>query len=355
MTLTSFTYKESGWELSSLEPLRSVNLLVGRNATGKSRTVRALQIVKSFMLMKDYMFGVSSFSTEMLFEEDADWKMQYSFQIKEGVVEREYMSVCGKELIKRTKSTAKYNGKKINPPATKLVAQVRRDNDLFPEIEKLMLWAEGILCVSCSDINPYTVIATGKVINPFSFCDLVEKLSVEERKRVIANAVNLGYKIGEMKTIEAGSDMKFVQVKETNVSKKLIDLQLSSGMLRTLYLLCFMEYVKTNKKPSLLLIDDLGEGLDYGRSTGFGRMIFEECENVGIQLIASSNDAFLMDVVDIACWQVLRREKSKVTTINQNKCPELFRKFRMTGLSNFDLFSSDFIDKFFIKQSQPEQ
>ena len=100
----------------------------------------------------------------------------------------------------------------------------------------------------------------------------------------------------------------------------------------------------------MLLIDDMGEGLDYRRSIDLGKMIFEDCEKNALQLIASSNDAFLMDVVDIANWQVLRRNGSKVRTINQVTHPDLFRDFRMTGLSNFDFFSSDFIDSHLNKQ-----
>ena len=70
------------------------------------------------------------------------------------------------------------------------------------------------------------------------------------------------------------------------------------------------------------------------------------CEKEKVQLIASSNDSFLMDVVDISKWQIVRRKNSKLTVLNQTNTPELFKRFRMTGLSNFDLFSSDFIDNF---------
>lgn len=39
----------------------------------------------------------------------------------------------------------KYKDETINPPSDKLVAQIRRDKDQFPEIEMLMLWAEGVI------------------------------------------------------------------------------------------------------------------------------------------------------------------------------------------------------------------
>ena len=102
----------------------------------------------------------------------------------------------------------------------------------------------------------------------------------------------------------------------------------------------------------MLLIDDLGEGLDYSRATHIGEKVFNACENGNLQLIASSNDSFLMDVVDISKWQIVRSKNSKLSVINQTNQPELFEMFRMTGLSNFDLFSSDFIDNFLARSAE---
>lgn len=348
MILSSFRYKEQGWELADLSPLQSVNLLVARNATGKTRTIRALQNVTSFMQMKETFLGIHTFEADLKYRDvmKPDWKMDYSFKLNNGIVEKEELTVNGVTLIKRTKATAKYENQKINPPSEKLVVQVRRDKDLYPEIEQLMIWVEGVTSVSCSDINPFTILGTGKLINPYNFSELVEALSSVEMKKVLATAKKLGYNIAGIKTIEATKGVRLVQVKERSISNEMVDMQLSSGMLRTLYLLCFVSVIKHNKKLSLLLIDDLGEGLDYRRSTDLGRIIFEDFTQNGLQLVVSSNDAFLMDVVDIANWQILRRKGSKVSSINQVVNPDLFRKFRMTGLSNFDLFSSDFIESY---------
>ena len=352
MLLLSFSYKESNWELTNLSPARSLCLLVGRNSTGKTRTIHALQNVVSFMQMKQILLGGNtSFSAKMIFgdSEGLDYKMNYSFEVKDGFVDKELLSVNDTVLIKRTSKTAKYKSETINPPADKLIVQVRRDRDMYPEIEQLMTWAEGVICVSCSDINPYTIISPARFINPFSFSELVESLDADGRERVLENASKLDYNVTSISTLKANNSLKLVNIKEKQVSENIFDMQLSSGMLRTLYLLCFMQYIKNSSKASLLLIDDMSEGLDYSRSTRLGKMIFEECGQNGLQVIASSNDAFLMDVVDISNWQILRRVGSKVSSINQHTNPELFRKFKMTGLTNFDFFSSDFIEKYLSK------
>lgn len=348
MKLNSFSYKEPGWQLVELAPLNSANLLVAKNATGKSRSVRAIQNVTSFLQMKETVMGARTFESELIFhsKDSKEWELKYMFKINNGVVEKEILTIGGKELIKRTKTSARYQGTKINPPSEKLVVQIRRDNTLYPEIEKLMLWAEGVMYVYCSDINPYTILGMGKLLNPYSFSDLVDSLSEKELKIVLKTAQSLGYNITRLTTVEAVKGIRLVKVQERSVTNEMIDMQLSNGMLRTLYLLCFASVIKHNNKLSMLLIDDLGEGLDYRRSVDLGKIIFKDCDDNGVQLLVSSNDAFLMDVVDIKYWQVLRRNNSKVTAINPKTHPDLFKEFRLTGLSNFDLFSSDFIDNY---------
>lgn len=92
-----------------------------------------------------------------------------------------------------------------------------------------------------------------------------------------------------------------------------------------------------------LVIDDMGEGLDYMRSTKLGKIMYDFCEKNHIQLIATSNDSFLMDAVDLQCWNILQREGNRVYSISALNSPALFEKFRRTGLSNFDILSSNFL------------
>lgn len=355
MILSSFEYSESNWKLTNLSPLHSLCLLVGRNSSGKTRAIHALQNVVSFMQMKQmYLGGSSTFSAKMSFSgtNDNPFKMEYSFGIKNGLIDEETLLVNEMMLIERTPDSAKYKSEAVHPPVDKLIVQTRRDKYLYPEIEQLMTWAEGVICISCSDINPFTLLAPSQLINPFSFSYLVDSLNANEKEMVMADASKLDYHISSIETLKANDNIRLVQIQEQDVSENIFDMQLSSGMLRSLYLLCFMQFIKNTPKVSMLLIDDMSEGLDYLRSTQLGRMILEDCSNFGIQLIASSNDCFLMDVVDISNWQVLRRVGSVVSVINQQTHPELFRKFKMTGLSNFDFFSSDFIDKYISREKR---
>ena len=334
--------------------LKQTNLLVGNNASGKTRTINALRNVTSFMQMKytgpdkyNNIRATLSFSNP----EDKNWSMVYSFEIADSKVISEQLIVCGEVLLKRTAKSAVLKGESIQPPLEKLTVQVRRDRIAYPEIETLMEWAESVMVISCSNLNPFTSFSGMDIINPLSLSDLVENLSVSEIKGIINVSQKFGYDIQQI-DVQAIGDLKFIYVKEKYVREIIPSFNVSSGMLRVLYLLCFLQYMKHERKYRLLLIDDLGEGLDYKRATLLGKNVFDECANENIQLISTSNDSFLMDVVDISNWQILRRDKTKIRALNEDNSPELFDHFRMTGLNNFDLFSSDFIDNFLSRASK---
>jgi len=333
--------------------LKQANLLVGKNASGKTRVINALKSVASFMQMNNVgAFKDNDFQTTLSFSNPADekWSMVYSFEIADNKVLNEKLTVSGTNILKRDGKSCVLKGESIHPPVDKLTVQVRRDQNAYPEIETLMQWAESVIVISCSNLNPFTSFSgLPDFINPLSLSDLVESLSATEKKAVIKLASELGYDIQDIAT-QAIGEIKVVYVKEKYVPEVIPSINLSSGMLRVLYLLCFINYMKHDHQYRLLLIDDLGEGLDYKRATLLGKIVFEDCAKENIQLISSSNDSFLMDVVDISSWQILRRNKTKVKALNETNSRDMFDYFRLTGLSNFDLFASDFIDNFLAKK-----
>lgn len=349
MILKSFTFKTKDWQLKGLDNLALTNLLVGVNASGKTRTIRSLISVVSFLQSKPYLFQVSGFKTNLEFEnEEEDFhKMIYSFEIENGNVKSESLKVDNSILIKRTVGKALLKGEPIDPPENKLITQIRRDRTQYPQIEKLMAWAEKVTFISFSVLNPFTHIMSNPFeINPESFSDMIDSFTAEEKKNFLKEVSALGYKVSDIDVISVAEN-KIVEIKESTVKTKIVELLLSNGMLRVLYIMAFLiKLRRESDKYGLLLIDDLGEGLDYQRATELGRKVFSTCEKYKVQLIASSNDGLIMDVVDLQKWQILRRVKSRIHTINYSKYPGLYEEFYCTGLSNFDFFSSDFIDRY---------
>ena len=93
MLLASFSYKTSGWELTEMNALELTNLLVGKNAAGKTRTIRALQNVTSYMRTESFLFQEGFFKAKMQFTnpEDASWGLSYLFEIEKGDVKAEQL------------------------------------------------------------------------------------------------------------------------------------------------------------------------------------------------------------------------------------------------------------------------
>lgn len=346
MKLTQFTYRGKDWRLASPINLQEVNLLVGKNAVGKSRTIRALGNVLLFLMQLSERNTLDIFRSELLFEDEND-SISYEFRLKGADVVYESLKVNGETLLSRNENGTVLCGESINPPTSKLTLHVRRDVVQYPFIEKIMLWAEHACGLCFNEIEmaedsdiPFYILGQGQTL--FA---MVKSLPEKSIQQVIDQAHELGYPIQRIELFEHGSNLKMVLFHEENVKSQLFDALMSKGMFRALYLLIYAQYMSVREFPSLLLIDDLCEGLDYDRSTKLGKILFDFCIEHHIQLIASSNDTFLMDVVDLKYWNILQREGSEVSSIDIIKNPDLFNDFLFTGLSNFDFFSSDYITR----------
>ena len=104
-------------------------------------------------------------------------------------------------------------------------------------------------------------------------------------------------------------------------------------------ILVTINYIMQEGAEGTIVIDDIGEGIDFERSSRLIELIFKRAENTGIQLIATSNDRFLMNSVDIKYWNVFERKRNTVQAFNYKNSREAFDEFSLTGLNNFDFFA----------------
>jgi predicted ATPase len=355
MKLLKLSYTDAEWELRDLE-LNPVNLIVAKNATGKSRTLQALDTMIKIITQKtNFLDRGGRWSTE--FQNDKGEIIKYIFYKKfhektlESVVSEERLFVNGKEVLTRTTDNAgilnmvedKFDD--VYPPPYKLVLQTNRDLKKYPFLEDITNWAENSYglrfanIISTSNLNQTPF----ELLNPvYDIPELFKFLGEHSRQSVIVQLENIGYTISEI-TSEFKGDFATLFLKEKGIKNPLPHWQLAQGIYRTLAIIIFFEFLICVKKPEMVIIDDMCEGLDYERATKLGKLIFEKSKDSDIQLIATSNDSFLMDVVDIKYWNVLIRKGKTVTAINYKNNQKAFDDFRFTGLSNFDFFSSDFL------------
>lgn len=355
MKLIVFKYSEPGWNLNFTQFAEQI-LLVGKNASGKSKTIKALAKVGAIISQRISISEKEVMNVVLGFDM-GEGGLVYTFSLSKGHVVNEELSYTDFKtndefkIISRQQSECLLLNETINPPINKLVVNVRRDTQMYPVMEQLQVWAENIVGFSFNETDMY-----GDSDNDSWFYgyknrlnDIVVDMENTEgaKEEFYAKLKEVDYDVTEIKALDFGTQKK-VYVKELGLNRPLFDISMSKGMFRTIYVVAFLLYFKRNKlgQPAMLLVDDLCEGLDYNRSTKLGKLCFNMCQQLGIQLMASSNDSFLMDVVDLKYWNILHRIGSKVEIINYYEDPKLFEHFEMTGLTNFDLFSSDFIARY---------
>jgi AAA15 family ATPase/GTPase len=363
MKLVSLKYKlttnskSNDWILEELS-LDAINLLVGQNAVGKSSVMKL--IINFSKLIKHQTFTTVgnqlSVQWSLVFETTQKDIVKYNLEIKGDIkILKESLYVNDALFLDRSpEKTELYSFSqkkliKINPPESKLVLHIRRDIDEHPYFEDMIQWADGVGIFEFSKIRPFHMAIDsiiGTINDDTPYPNVIWKmLNVESKEAVISNFNSLGYKIADIILdkfpYRQGSDA--IYVVENGLESRLSEYQLSQGMFRALALIVYIQYVVQNNYVSMILIDDLGEGLDYERATKLGKLLVEKLENSNIQFIATSNDSFLMDVIPIKYWNILQRKGDTVRTLNYHNSKERFDKFLMTGLSNFDLFSSDYL------------
>ena len=150
---------------------------------GKSRTVSALGQVARF-IRGEADANMEDIECSLILENGN--RLEYSFEIKGGEIQSEILRKDGQSLIMRERfSAAMYNDNQVSPPAGKLLIQVRRDTQRYPEIEEIIRWAEHTsmfvfsnITTSPNSLSPYTI--SNEPLLPVMY----EKLSEEKQKQV---------------------------------------------------------------------------------------------------------------------------------------------------------------------------
>jgi AAA15 family ATPase/GTPase len=363
MQLTKISYIDaSDWELKDLD-LSNLNLIVGKNGTGKSRTLAAIEtfvnILKETQILGQYTKEVTNIAViEVEFLNDKNEKIEYAIgrELQNNtwdLVER--LKISNKRIVARPGKdismlknylTNEYD--KINPPANKLLIHTQRDIEKYPYFEEIIAWAETYKTFKFGDLG----VGDNITIMAKTAPDYYAQISDAGQNNILATMQSIGYSLSEIKLHIVTNKFKLLLVKENNIDEPILYTELSQGMFRALSTIIYIENLIDRNESGLLLIDDFCEGLDYERATKLGKYVFERCENSQIQLVVTSNDSFLMKVVDISRWNILQRNGSIVTALSEKNNPAMFRAFRFTPLSNFDLFSSDFIAQYQQKNAE---
>ena len=164
----------------------------------------------------------------------------------------------------------------------------------------------------------------------------------EDLQKVGYAADEVGLRQPRGMRLEVPGDLLGLFVRERDLGDATDQNNMSQGMFRALSLLVQVNHAILSGKPSCILIDDIGEGLDFERSCGLIDAVMSRARSSQAQLVMATNDRFVMNRVPLDNWSVLCRKGGRVSVRDYRNSREVFEGFLATGLSNFDFLALDY-------------
>jgi len=350
--------KADEWHLKDVS-LGKLNLIVGRNAVGKTRTINIINALARMISSK--IPRLLDGHWNVVFEDNGN-PLRYILRIENAKVVEEKLSQNGKVLLERNGDQGQYyveakEPRKFHPPENKLTNQVRRDKIELPYLEKLMGWAEGYHSFSFSNVRPDVVLAGAPTPIGHAGPDMTaENLALapywlrevqndmKKKSQIIKDLAFMGYKVKDVSASAVPipglpQGIPLIRVNESGIDFPIEHVALSQGMYRVIASVIAINSLMQEATGGTVVIDDIGEGLDFERSFKLTKIIFRRAKKTRIQLIVTSNDRFLMNAVDIQYWNVFERKGKTVRAFNYKNSKKAFDEFVLTGLNNFDFFA----------------
>lgn len=373
MHLKSFRYAQyenspKQWTLDELD-LQPVNLIVGTNASGKTRTLNVINALSKIISGRQPTLVLSGNYKAKFLHENEPW--QYSLHFEQNEVVTEELVRGNTTLLSRRAGGfgnifAEKMGTTIEfqTPAKSAAVFARRDTVQHGFLETLAAWANGTFHYPFSlgmgqqflgsthpNAPPADLYDPNQVIGIFKKGE--KELGQSYKDAIIRDMRAIGYDISDIGTkapesiiIQTNLPMAEIfclYVKERALATATEQIDMSQGMFRALSTLIQLNYGALSRQSACVIVDDIGEGLDFERSTALIKTLVEKAEKSGTQLLMSTNDRFVMNATPLNYWTVLKREGSMVHVYNTKNSQDKFEDFKFTGLSNFDFLATDFI------------
>lgn len=380
--------KPSEWRIDGCQ-LGNVNLIVGKNASGKSRILRAINLISN-LLSGDKVIRQDGRLREwkLIFDSDQeDKKKVYILQAENGQVVKEIFTIGHKTYLDRKESgEGTVWAEKLDQhidfqtPLDGVAIFKRRDSIQHPQFEEIYNWANllryyefgtelgkkhlGLTNVKTKNLD---LKDTDRVVDIFTSGQ--KELGDNFITAIKSDMLSIGYNISEIETKIPASFQLFDEDDEIPMKPQCLYLQendlktkteqglISQGMFRALSLIIQVNYSLLAKKPSCILIDDIGEGLDFERASAMIKLLVSkaEAEKGLVQLIMTTNDRFIMNGVPLEYWSVIERQPGLAKLHNIHNSKEIFDDFKFTGLNNFDFFATQFYLEGFGNEENIEQ
>jgi ABC-type multidrug transport system ATPase subunit len=372
MYLEKFSFRENPelpteWFIDDVS-LGEINLVVGMNSSGKTRTLNAITDLVNMLKGKGTAASGPA-SYELSFRNSDDFmRYELAFDLDTIRMERLYM---GEELVlergEEGQGVIKYESTpgsiflEFEIPHDKLACYAKRDKLQHPFIEIIHGWAVSLrrfdfsgdlgktryALKSSFEAREIDLSATHHSLVPIvtvatEAFDRFREIVIEDMQAIDYQTEDFGIMQISEKFRQADQDRYAVYITESGLDKKVTQRDMSQGQFRAFSVLVQVNYYILCGHKGFVIIDDIGEGLDFSRAKLLVKRLIRKAGESKIQLIMSTNDQFIMNAVDIENWAVIMREGHKIRLYNYENSREIFEEFKFTGLNNFDFYASEF-------------
>ncbi|WP_293337395.1 ATP-binding protein [Microcoleus sp. CAWBG58] len=365
--------------------LSQINLIVGKNASGKSRIAKAIHLLSQLLSVGDTLDARND-EWHLFFDIDRpESKTEYILKIEKGLVVQEKLIMYGEDneplLLERDRSgegtifAKELNQKiKFQTPKAELTAVKRRDYIQHPFLEKLYQWSNSLrfyefgtplgknfmtlmsypkikLSDNKMELKSYNSVVSIFQVGKQEIGDIFIQEIISDMKEIGYNLSEIGTKIpsaiernfSTYNTLDGEGLPEFIYIKEEDLNFVTEQSDISQGMFRALSLFIQINYSLLASKPSCIVIDDIGEGLDYQRSSSIIKILIDKAQTGLIQLVMTTNDEFIMNGVPIEYWSLIERTPGSAKLHNIYNSRDKIEEFKFIGLNNFDLFTSELL------------
>jgi len=344
-----------------------VNLLVGKNATGKSRVLhvvwslsnilagRQSQPLSSGIYVAEFELGHGTYN--------------FTLECRDNCVVKEELSVNGVVVLSRGadgKGQVWFDSEQKNISfdldPRQFALPTRRDDLQHPFAVELAAWATGVAYYQFgSDFGKSSLMDQNSAVTSSSVMGIVGQPAIVPRyiaayglhgdefdQAIISDMKAIGYSISAVHAMPlprvvlqtTGAPPLTLTVSEEGVEAAIPQVLLSQGMYRALALIIHLNIARFSGTATAVLVDDIGEGLDYDRASRLIELAISHAKLSSVQLIMTSNDRFVMNQVPLEHWAVLERQKQTVRAHTARTSPQVFKDFQFLGMSNFDFFAA---------------
>lgn len=349
---------------------QNINLFVGKNAVGKSRTLSIICDIARLLSGKKEISDLKfpNVKYQIILRED-NIRYTYYVEIEEFAIKRETLYVDGKEKVNRTNKTIFSEKKKENQtyelPDTTFATFLYENSEDYPYISEIYEWSNALryytftnqfekntLLVSNDDMDN---LLLAKGLDPDNIIPLFSKgkqvFGADFIQAIINDMTQIGYSINDVDLLKNKKGIG-ISVQEDELPTPTLQIDMSQGMFRALAFIIQLNFALMSKISVCLLIDDLGEGLDFARSKSLIDILIHKINNSYIQIFITTNDRYIMNKIPLKYWSIIERLPKCSLFYNYVNSKEIFEDFKYTGLNNFDFLATDFYMHGFENQAE---